>query len=462
MGVPKKMPEVGAGNMKNGIHRDKGGGYAFNRGVQYHRYKENYIMTDKLKSPFPWPGGKSDQAGAIWARLGDCPNVVEPFAGSAALTLARPHDLAGKTETLNDLDGMLINALRSITFCPEETAEWCDWPVSEADLTSRHLYLKAAREELTSRLFADPFYCDPLLGAFWLWGIASWIGDGWCVADGPWINVGGRLVDRRTVGADVEGVGKKMPKIGGLEGTHTQQKGIQVYRASVPKKMPEIGKSPNGLIGFNRKGVQAYRHHEGVPKQMPGVGRGQNTQGGSFDSGVRRYDEPSALSQYFARLSDRLRRVRFLCGDWRRAVKDSVTVNHGVTGLFLDPEYPSNEHGMTYHQGETQEGQPHIWYQAAAWAISHGDDPRLRICIAGYWSEATDSLFPASWERVRWEARGGYANQKKDGRGRENAKRECLWFSPTCLKPGDEARQAFSRPITVRDSDYTGTMFEEV
>ena len=62
-----------------------------------------------------------------------------------------------------------------------------------------------------------------------------------------------------------------------------------------------------------------------------------------------------------------------------------------------------------------------------------GDDLRLRICIAGYYSEATDALFPATWERVRWEARGGYANQKADGRGRANAKRECLWFSSHCI-----------------------------
>lgn len=84
---------------------------------------------------------------------------------------------------------------------------------------------------------------------------------------------------------------------------------------------------------------------------------------------------------------------------------------------------------MAYHEAEAGD----VWYQAAAWAVEHGDDPRLRICIAGYWSETTDALFPASWERLRWEARGGYANQKANGRGRANAKRECLWFSPHCI-----------------------------
>lgn len=435
LGVPKQMPAIGRG-------KDTQGG-SFEVGIQRFRYGQGQIMTDTLKAPFPWPGGKSDMAPAVWSRFGLVENYCEPFAGSAAMLLARPGGAHG-TETVNDVDGLLINAYRCIQFAPDETAAWCDWPVSEADLTSRHLYLKANRDELTARLFADPFWCDPLLGGWWLWGIASWIGDGWCVADGPWINVDGRLVDRRKAGIDQDGgVHKQMPAIGNAGYNH-----IQSYRASVPRQMPLVSQSG---YGNNNVGVQAYRHHAGVPKQMPVVSGGRFTQ----EMGVNRY-EPSALAAYFARLSDRLRRVRFLCGDWRRAVKDSVTINHGLTAVFLDPPYPAAEHDMGYHATETGD----VWYQAAAWAVERGDDPRLRICIAGYWSDTTDALFPSTWERVRWEARGGYANQKADGRGRTNAKRECLWFSPSCLDPADEARDTLSRPIVVRESDYTGTMFE--
>lgn len=414
-GVPRKMPLVSQSGYGNNV-----------LGIQKYR-QESYTMTDKLKSPYPYPGGKSDAAPAIWARLGDTPNYCEPFAGSAAALLARPHDLDGKTETVNDIDGLLINALRSITFAPEETAAWCDWPVSEADLTSRHLHLKAARAELTARLFGDPLYCDPLLGAWWLWGIASWIGDGWCVADGPWINVDGRLVDRRTLPEDerAEGVWRTLPEVGYKPG-NWHGKGIQRYRAQgVPRKMPEVG--AGGADGGMKRGrgVQAVRY-QGVPKQMPVVG--SPGEGGARLQGITRY-EPSALLAYFTRLADRLRRVRFLCGDWKRALKDSVTVNHGTTGIFLDPPYPAAEHDMGYHSEEAGD----VWHQAADWAVAHGDDPRLRICIAGYWSEDVDRRFHQGWERLRWEARGGYANQKADGRGRSNAKRECLWFSPHCI-----------------------------
>ena len=33
---------------------------------------------------------------------------------------------------------------------------------------------------------------------------------------------------------------------------------------------------------------------------------------------------------------------------------------------------------------------------------------------------------------------GGYGNQRGDGRGKKNAHRERIWFSPNCLKPGRE------------------------
>lgn len=43
-------------------------------------------------------------------------------------------------------------------------------------------------------------------------------------------------------------------------------------------------------------------------------------------------------------------------------------------------------------------------------------------------------LFPETWECVRWKARGGYGSQG-NGRGRQNAEREAVWFSPSCLRP---------------------------
>ncbi len=46
---------------------------------------------------------------------------------------------------------------------------------------------------------------------------------------------------------------------------------------------------------------------------------------------------------------------------------------------------------------------------------------------------------PEGWVVVPWKAKGGYGSQGK-GRGRENAAREVLWFSPACLRPERQQR----------------------
>lgn len=382
------------------------------------------MTTATLKSPFPYAGGKSSIAPEVHRRFGRVANRVEPFCGSAAYTLSAPED--GATETINDADGLLSNALRAIRSAPEATAAACDRPINEADLTACHLWLKAQRDGLTARLFADPDYYDVVAAGRWLWGIASWIGDGWCVADGPWVNRDGRLVDRRTLPLEEqgEGVQRKMPLIGPQGGGTERMPGIQQYRREpgVVRQMPAISQSG---YGETDKGIHAYRKEPGVVRRMPEVGAGRDRATSLRGVHSPNLATPAALVAYFQRLAARLRRVRVLCGDWRRAVADSVTVNHGTTAIFLDPPYPAAEHAMRYHDA----GEP--WYDAAAWAVAHGDDPRLRIAVCGYTSPATDALFPPSWARYHWTARGGYGNQGQ-GRGRENAKRECAWFSPHC------------------------------
>lgn len=136
-------------------------------------------MTQALTAPFPYFGGKRRVADLVWDRLGrDVSNYVEPFAGSLAVLLGR--GCIGKTETVNDLDGLLVNAWRGIKLHPDAVAEHADWPVSECDLHARHLALIAQREELTDRLMTDPDFCDVRLAAWWIWGACCWIGSGWC------------------------------------------------------------------------------------------------------------------------------------------------------------------------------------------------------------------------------------------------------------------------------------------
>lgn len=74
-----------------------------------------------------------------------------------------------------------------------------------------------------------------------------------------------------------------------------------------------------------------------------------------------------------------------------------------------------------------------VAHDVRQWAIENGGDKRLRICLCGYEGEHE---LPSDWDCVWWKARGGYGSQG-DGEttnGRDNAKRERLWFSPHCVK----------------------------
>lgn len=87
------------------------------------------------KAPFPWFGGKSKAAPLVWRLLGDVEHYCEPFAGSLAVLLNRPHpcNRPYHSETVNDIDGFIVNAWRAIAADPDGVAEAASWPVTEAD-----------------------------------------------------------------------------------------------------------------------------------------------------------------------------------------------------------------------------------------------------------------------------------------------------------------------------------------
>ena len=138
-------------------------------------------VAQQLRAPFPWFGGKSKQAAMVWERFGAVQNYVEPFAGSLAVLLGRPQPFGG-AETVNDADGFIVNFWRAVATQPEIVERWCDWPVTDLDLWSRHDWLVKQRETLTAELEADPEFCDPKIAGWWVWGICAWIGSGWCAA----------------------------------------------------------------------------------------------------------------------------------------------------------------------------------------------------------------------------------------------------------------------------------------
>lgn len=96
------------------------------------------------ETPFPWFGGKRDVAPQVWDALGNVSHYVEPFFGSGAVLLRRPH--SAKFETVNDVDGLLANFWRAVRADPLAVAHHADWPCNEADLHARHVWLVGQRD----------------------------------------------------------------------------------------------------------------------------------------------------------------------------------------------------------------------------------------------------------------------------------------------------------------------------
>lgn len=132
-----------------------------------------------MKAPFPYFGGKIAVAKTVWNALGQPKHYIEPFFGSGAVLLNRPgYDPTIHNETINDKDGFIANVWRSIQLSPDDTAQWCDWPVNHADLCARRKVLLKNEERLLENLVADDQWHDPKIAGYWIWASSCWIGSG--------------------------------------------------------------------------------------------------------------------------------------------------------------------------------------------------------------------------------------------------------------------------------------------
>ena len=419
------------------------------------------MISDMRKTPWPWFGGKADAAPQVWEALGDVEHYVEPFAGSLAVLLRRPHpcNRTYYSETVNDLDGLLCNAWRAIARNPDEVAEAASWPVCEADLHARHLALVRWRaERQLEHLMGDPTWCDPVMAGWWVWGQSCWIGSGWCSGEGGWsADDSGRLARA----PKTAGVSRKRPHLGD-DGQGVNHAGLR--EPGVSRQLPHLGNNGQGVnhAGLREPGVSRKRPHLGDDGQgvnapqlrEPGVSRqlphlGSNGQGVNHaalrEPGVG--GEPEyhpmtmpALRSWLRYLSARLRHVRILNGDWRRActsgaLKHLSVRQGGHAGIFLDPPYSHEVRDATLYTEESAT----VADDVRAWCEEHGTDPRYRIVLAGFDTEHV-ALEAKGWRAVEWYRagflRGGMANTRalEDGEERVSAQhRERLWFSPHCL-----------------------------
>jgi DNA adenine methylase len=331
-----------------------------------------------LKAPFPWFGGKSRAADLIWQALGDVDSYVEPFFGSGAVLLGRPRWHRVRVETINDKDAYLANFWRAVSMDPDAVAAAADWPVSEADLTARHVWLLEQGPALTERLQCDPTFYDARVAGWWVWGQCAWIGSGWCSGRGPWRPVDGKL-SKSNAG---QGINRQLPHLGDAG------RGIN-------RQLPHLG---NAGRGINRK--------------LPHLG-----------------DAGRGIQAWMRELQQRLRRVRVCCGDWQRVLSRRIihpAISGGdrdvLAGIVFDPPYLDGFGA----DGTCYTGGGNVAREVEAWCRENGHREQLRIILCGY---AGNYDLPG-WRQVNWKAAGGYANTDET---KANSHRETLWLSPACL-----------------------------
>jgi DNA adenine methylase len=313
-----------------------------------------------MKAPFPWFGGKRRVADQVWEALGDVDNYVEPFAGSLAVLLERPTWHKGTCETVNDKDQFVANFWRALAHDPDGVADACDWPVNEADLFARHLWLVNTGRERLAAMDNDPDFYDIKVAGWWVWGINSWIGSGWCSGTGPH--------------------------------KHTESDPTGTAGQGINRQLPHLGDAGRGI----------NRPHLGD------AGRGINI--------------------YLNELAARLRGVRVCCGDWSRVVTRGALTYGTTTGVFLDPPYLGDVRTADLYAVDDHT----IATEVRDWAIANGDNPGLRIILAGYEPEHVDHI-PPTWRMVSYSASKAYGSSAGGGDNDTNRHLERLWFSPHCI-----------------------------
>lgn len=355
--------------------------------------------------------------------------VSKEFLGEQEVVAIETDTKTFIAEGLASHNCYLSNFWRAVHAAPDEVARWADWPVNEADLHARHRWL-VDQEAFRERMKQDPDYFDAKIAGWWVWGICQWIGSGWCSQPG-WEGRGsGHRRARGVQTADEQ----RRPALG--TGNGIWRKRIQLGKGSrgvqrASHQLPDI----SGSRGAAGRGINASALHRKLPRigERPwgvtsgGPGRKMpHVHGNAGTTGVR--TKTTTIAAWFEVLAERLRRVRVCCGEWDRILGPSPTTHIGVTGVFLDPPYgeaAKRDANLYAHDDLGLAERVH------AWAIEHGNDPKLRIALCGYEGEH-EALFSAGWRMVAWRSAGGYS-VRRNSPGRKNRERERIWFSPHCL-----------------------------
>jgi hypothetical protein len=185
--------------------------------------------------------------------------------------------------------------------------------------------------------------------------------------------------------------------------------------------MPHLGNAGVGISAqrphLGDAGADPYEYY-GVPKEY------------IFSANPKVY---KIMRDYAAALEN----TRVFCGDWTRMQNLMANKNsfNGTCVVVLDPPYAVEDRAAVYDCDDFN-----VSVQVRDWLLNGKTDrgpgkigDYVRIAFFGYDTEM-EALEADGWEVVAWKASGGYA--RKATRGRRNAGRERVAYSPACLKVG--------------------------
>lgn len=330
------------------------------------------IPTKPLRCPFPYFGGKFPVVEIVNRRLGEVCSFREPFAGSAALTLARQ---PVEHEALNDVNHYIVNFWRAIQRDPAAVAEHAHYPVTEADLHARSNYLFAgdAVQGAVNRITQDPHYYDPQLAGWYAWGRSCQIANAF------------------------EGNQKSKPNMRGngictpiYRTRRARQLAILDWFEALAERLHNV----RILHGDWSRLVSS-------PSALGLYGKNGKSVAGVF------LDPPYAHD---------INRVRQLLGIEQLPEQE----NQGRTDCYLC----DSDHARV----------DQLVANVNTWCQQSGSNPRLRIALCGYAGEHDNLVHDHGWEKYSWTAQGGWANcGSQSTRGKANKAKESIWFSPHCV-----------------------------
>lgn len=163
------------------------------------------------------------------------------------------------------------------------------------------------------------------------------------------------------------------------------------------------------------------------------------------------------MYEWFRLISDRFKVASVLCKDWKELYSATLTgqkvsnpTPNRITGIFFDPPYGTKNLESNKYLDDSSD----IASEVQEVAIELGENPRNRVCIAGY---EKDYEMPDNWEKVIWK----YSQNRFSYREVNYSRTECLWFSPYCIRPRQDLF-SLNGHYPEREIDYaksTGTSY---